>query len=346
MINFDWPLETAGKRGKRINAAQELANAARWDIITAAWQVRGNVRDTLLDWQMAEHRSALLDRQFTLQEHIVDRLQQRMAAGETSRPELVTAQIALHKTQLDQQDAHMKSSDAHARLAGVLGLSAAALAGVRMAEELATNLPPALTAPEARRVALTSRSDILSALANYAAAEDDLQLEIAKQYPDVHLSPGYQYNQGDNQWMLGLTVELPLLNQNQGPVAEAEARRQLAAAKFTALQAQVIGEIDQAVASYSQAQRQLGYGETLLAAEQEQQSATQAQLKAGAADQFDLLAAQLEQVSAALVQMDNTAQMQRARGALEDALQHPLDEFTQAALERLAAPPTEKESQR
>jgi outer membrane protein TolC len=97
---------------------------------------------------------------------------------------------------------------------------------------------------------LQGRSDIQSALAEYAAAEADLQLQIAKQYPDVHLSPGYQYDQGDNKWSLGVTFELPLLNQNQGPIAEARARRLESAARFTELQAKVIGEIDRASAAY------------------------------------------------------------------------------------------------
>ena len=41
--------------------------------------------------------------------------------------------------------------------------------------------------------------------------------------PDVHLNPGYQFDQGDNKWSIGLTFDLPILNQNQGPIAEAKA---------------------------------------------------------------------------------------------------------------------------
>ena len=342
--SLDWPVETAGKRGKRIAGAQALADSARWDIITTAWQVRANVRDTLLDWQIAERRSVLLEQECALQAQIVQRLEQRAAAGEVARPELVTAQIARRRMEADRLAAQAQSSDARARLAGALGLGTAALAGINVASDLPADLPPALTAPEARRVALTTRSDIMGALADYAAAEDDLKLEIAKQYPDVHVNPGYQYNQGDNQWMLGVTLELPVLNQNQGPIAEAEARRKLAAAKFMALQAQVISQLDQAAANYQRAQEQLASGENLSQAEGEQAAATEAQLKAGAADQFDLLAAQLDQAGTTLSQLDNTAQLLRARGALEDALQQPLDALTPAVFQNLTQEPTLKKS--
>jgi len=337
MINFDWPLETAGKRGKRIAGARELASSARWDIVTAAWQVRSTLRETLVDAAAAERRRILLDQEYQLQAQLVQRLEQRLTAGDIARPELVTARIALQKTGQDRLDAETKASDARVRLAGIIGLSAPALDSVRIDYTQTTNLPPAVTAPEARMVALTSRSDIRGALADYAAAEDDLKLEIAKQYPDVHVGPGYQYNQGDNQWMLGLTVELPVLNQNQGPIATAEAKRRLAAAKFTALQAQVISDIDRAVAGYRRAQTQAGSGGQLLATEQEQLTATQGQVAAGAADQFDALGARLELANAALAQLDNDTQVQRARGALEDALQYPLDSLTAETFKQIAA---------
>ena len=344
VINFDWPLETAGKRGKRMAEARELADSARWDIVTAAWQVRSTLREALVDGQVAERRRDLLDQEYQLQAQLVQRLEQRLKAGDIARPELVTAQIALQKSGQDRLDAESRASDARVRLAGIIGLSAATLEGVKIDNSMPTNLPASLTEAEGRLVALTSRSDIRGALADYAAAEDDLKLEIAKQYPDVHLGPGYQYNQGDNQWLLGLTVELPVLNQNQGPIASAEAKRRLAAAKFLALQSQVISDIDRAVAGYRLAQSQAGAGMQLLAAEQQQASATEEQAEAGAADQFETLGAHLELASANLLQLDNDTSVQRARGALEDALQYPLDSLTAETFQHLAAATNPEES--
>jgi outer membrane protein TolC len=152
-------------------------------------------------------------------------------------------------------------------------------------------------------------------------------LEIAKQYPDLHFGPGYAWNNGnagDNQWSLGLTLELPILDQNQGPIAEAEARRKLAAAKFIELQSQVIGEIDRAVSGFRVAEKQLRTGNELLASEQQQQKSTQAQLEVGAADQLDSLNAQLELDNASRAQLENESQLQQALGQLENALQSPL----------------------
>jgi outer membrane protein TolC len=90
------------------------------------------------------------------------------------------------------------------------------------------------------------------------------------------------------------------------------------------LQSQVIGEIDRAVAGWRVAGEQLKTGNELLTAEQQQQKSAEAQLKAGAGDQLDLLNAELESSSAALTQLANETQLQTAFGALEDALQSPL----------------------
>ncbi|HEY5042264.1 MAG TPA: TolC family protein [Verrucomicrobiae bacterium] len=337
-VTFDLPIETAGKRGKRIAEAEKIAESARWNFASAAWQIRSGVRASLLDFKIAGQRAELLQQEFAAQTNIVKRLQQRFDAGEISRPELTTAQIALNKTQMDLSNAKSQQSDARSRLAEALGLSAAALDGEQLDFDFSAPDANPLTSADARLVALRSRADILAALADYAAAEDDLRLEIARQYPDLHLGPGYAWNSGnagDNEWSLGLTLELPILDQNQGPIAEAEARRKLAAAKFVELQSQVIGEIDRAVAGWCVAEEQLKAGDEMLAAEQQQQKSAQAQLEAGAADQLDSLNAQLGLSNAQLAQLDNEAKLQTAFGALEDALQRPADSIA-AVIKKLS----------
>lgn len=335
-VNLDVPIETMGKRSKRIAEAEKLSESARFSFISAAWQIRSGVRGSLLDYKMAGRRAELLQKQFTAQQQIMQRLQQRFDVGTISRAELTLPQIALNKTQIDLNDSLSQQAEARARLAQALGLSAVALDGGEFDFDFSPRPVEQLTSDDARRVALQSRSDILAALADYAAAEDDLRLEIAKQYPDVHLNPGYQFDQGDNKWSLGLTVELPILNQNQGAIAEAAARRKLSAAKFIALQAQVISEIDRAVAAWRVAQAQLAAGDKLLAVQEQSKKSAEVQARAGAADELDRLNAELEFNSAALVQLDSEAKSQTALGVLEDALQRPADSIA-AAIEKISA---------
>ena len=327
-VTLDVPIETAGKRARRIAEAQDVSQSAWWDLITIAWQIRSGVRASLLDFTIAGRRVDLLAAQLAAQEQIVKLLQQRLGAGEISRPELTTAQIALNKTRLDAGDAQTQLANARSELAQSLGVGSLAVDGLHLAFDFSARAPDDLTSTSARRVALLGRSDIRGALADYAAAQDDLRLQIAKQYPDLHLGPGYAWNSGnagDNEWSLGLTLELPILDQNQGPIAEAKARRELAAAQFVARQAKAIGEIERALTGYRVANAQLKIGETLLATEQQQEQSVEAQQQAGAADQLDLFSARAEFGTAALAGLDGQAKFQTALGALEDALQRPAD---------------------
>ena len=323
----DLPIETAGKRGKRIAEAEKISESARWNYVSSAWQIRSGVRAELLDFSAAQKRARLLQKQFVTQNEISRRLSQRFAAGAIARFELVPAQMALNQTQLELSGAQSKLADARSRLAQALGLPLAALAGIQLETDFSPANLKVLSSAAARRAALLGRSDIRAALADYAAAEENLRLEIAKQFPDLHLNPGYQFDQGDSKWTLGFTFELPVLNQNQGPIAESKARRELAAAKFLQLQAQVIGAIDRAVAGLDAARTQLKTGGALLDLTARQQKSVAAQVKAGAAEQLDLLNAEMELNAVRLAQLDSEAQLQAAVGALEDALQRPADDF-------------------
>jgi outer membrane protein TolC len=325
--SLDVPIETAGKRGYRRAQAAQLSEAARLNIATAAWQVRSDLRASLLDFTAASRREALLQGQLQLQEQIVKVLDQQAQAGAIASSEAVTFRIALARAQLDLADAQRQRAEARARVAGVIGVPARALDDTRLAFDLQKDPEAiaALTSAEIRRVALQSRSDILGALAEYAASQSALQLEIAKQYPDVHLAPGYEFDQGDSKWSLGLTVELPVLSQNQGPIAEAKARRQEAAAHFNALQSKVLADIDRAVAVFRATENSSASLRSLAEAQAKRKTSVEAQFKAGAAERLDLLSAQLESATTELVQLDGQLKLHQAAGALEDAVQRPLN---------------------
>ncbi|HZL41849.1 MAG TPA: TolC family protein [Verrucomicrobiae bacterium] len=117
---------------------------------------------------------------------------------------------------------------------------------------------------------------------------------------------------------------MPLLNRNAGPIAEAKARRAAAAARFMALQSKVIGEIDRAVAVLDASRTNMVALQSLLDAQAAQQRSVEAQFKAGAADQLELLGARVQFNTASLTVLDARLKLQQAMSDLEDAVQRPL----------------------
>lgn len=75
---------------------------------------------------------------------------------------------------------------------------------------------------------------MLIAAAEYEAAEKTLELEVRKQYPDLHIGPGYGREDGQDQVLLGLSIPIPILNANRQRIAEARAQRELAQVGFEA----------------------------------------------------------------------------------------------------------------
>ncbi len=321
---LDLPIETAGKRGYRIAQAAQLSEAARLNIASVAWQVRRRVWQSLLDFSAARETESLLKAQRALQAENIRLLQGQREAGAISSFEVTQAKLAADNAQLALRDVERQAAEARGQLAEAIGIPLQALDGVELSFVGLDALPTEVPATEARRQALLHRADILSALSEYAASESALQLEIAKQYPDVHLNPGYEFDQGDNKWSLGLSVTLPVLNQNQGAIAEAEARRKESAASFNALQARVLAEIDCGVTGYRAALGKQGDAASMLANQAKQESAMKARLAAGDVSRSDVLAAQIELAAGRLAQLDARIKAQQALGQLEDALQQPL----------------------
>jgi outer membrane protein, heavy metal efflux system len=325
-VHLDWPIETAGKRGYRIAAAEGRASAARLDLTAQGWSVRGALRASLIDVAAANARVEELEREAAAQERLLALLEQRASAGALSQADLVPPRLDRIRTRADLAAARRQQGESRAGLAAALGLPARALEGVPIPFPLdpGPDDPASLESSEARRRALLGRADVLAALADYAASESTLQLQIARQYPDLHVGTGYQFDQGEDKWALGLFLDLPVLDRNRGPIAEAEAGRREAAARFEALQAQVIAEVDAAVATDRGAREQLDQGRALVAEQRESLERAEAAFRAGALDRVALRGAELELARSELALLDAQTAVQRALAQLEQAVQPPL----------------------
>ncbi len=316
------PIETAGKRGRRMEQALAAAEAARWRVSTRAWAARSRVRAAMLEVHGARQNTALLQSEQRLHEEAIKKLSAQMEAGDVSPFELTQARLMLNRTRLALQDAQRMEVTGESRLAAAVGVPLAALRVARLDFSSFARLP-ATGAGAARRLALTRRADLMALLADYAAAESALRLEIARQYPDVRLGPGFDYNQGQNRWQLGISMDLPL-NGNRGPVAQAEARRVTAEKRFVAQQLTVQGELDVALAAYRASRAKVETAASLSAEAVTAADTTKRVVDAGELSPLEHTRRQIEASTAKVALMAAEMEAQAAAGALEDAMQAPL----------------------
>ncbi len=323
-FSLDIPIETAGKRGYRLDQAHAAAQSAALQIVTTEWQVRRRVRKSLVELYAATQRAEFLAHEQQTQDQTLRALDERVAAGEISRPELIQQRLLYNQSQLLLRDAERMKAESRAALADAVGIPASAIDSIQLDLSEFARTPEAVAADRLRSKAMLRRTDVLSALADYTASEAALHLEIAKQYPDFHFNPGYLWDQGQDKWFITPTVELPVFHHNQGPIAEATGKRAEAAAKFRAQQMKAAGEIDKALATFRGALKKLQTADSLLASQEKQKQSAEVLLKAGETDRLALLSAEVEYEATNVSRLDALAEAQQALGQLEDAAQTTL----------------------
>ena len=176
-------------------------------------------------------------------------------------------------------------------------------------------LSPALS-DERRAEALIGRPDLIRTLHEYDIADTAVRSEVARRWPDFHLTPGYAWDKGgvrenqlnetlhDNE--IGLSTELPLFNRNQGAIGEAVARRELAGKHLEAVQANLFEQMERAERAWPHAR--IAW-----------------QNAASAADRSSALTAAAAAIEAQLLSLDAAYEAQQAFAELESAYRRPLD---------------------
>ncbi|HTL66081.1 MAG TPA: TolC family protein [Lacunisphaera sp.] len=332
-VSLDFLLPMGRTRATRVAAAQLAAEAARLDLVATVWEVRSELHQALLEWSAATRHSALLETEADLQRQLAALAQKRLDAGAAAAPEVAVIRSAALRAGLAAAEAARQVPAARARVAAALGVPLTALDDL----PLAPSTPPGLTPADigaARTIALQHRADVLAALARCESARSSLALELSGINPDVHLGPGFQWDQGQDKWSASFSFELPIFNRHEGPIALARARFDEAAARLTSVQAHIIAELDEATANRAAASAQGDLLRQLQAALDRQEKMAEARLRSGGADRSEYLNARSEAVAGRIALADADAALARAEARVEDALQVPfahLDALTPPA---------------
>jgi len=213
--------------------------------------------------------------------------------------------------------------EALSHLAQAIGLPVNALENIQFDFSDFETRPGPLPVPEARRTALLNRADLLAALAEYNAAQMSLKEEVAKQYPDVQIGPGYSFDQSEDKWSLGVSLNLPVFNRNQGAIKSAEAKRDAAAAVFLQRQESISAEIDLAINDYGAFAAQYRSSRKLEKQTAKLAKTTLEMVRLGEVSELESLQAALQHSRSQQEFLQAKTKGLEALGRLENAMQHP-----------------------
>lgn len=329
-LALELPLTGASRRTARLARADAESGEAQWQLALRAWQVRSEVRDAYVRWHLAQLAAAALDSERALRRRETALFDKRLAVGAVGAIEPARARQRESDTARQHAAAVRAVQRARDELAQAVGLAPDTIGGMVLAA-LPAEVPPIQRTDLLQRTALHDRLDVRAALERYAASEAALQLEIARQIPELSIKPGYAWDQGDNRWSLGLSALLPLLDRNSGPIAEARTQREVQAARFLALQARAIAELHGAQQRAAAARADLDAARAQAAQEAAIAARVERRLASGDADRLEQVGALIAGVIAQRRVVEAQAAQWQALGSLEDAVQRPLDAIATAA---------------
>jgi len=257
-LSIDIPIATNNKRAIKVEKAEQHAEAARMAVAETAWQLRHQIANDLIEYHQLQAEIALLDEELSMQTAISVMIEKRVNAGVASKTELSTIHLLTLKTQHALNEKRAQSELIKAQLAADVGLSPEkftainikpfALDSILAVQAKTLNTPTA--SKQLQTDALLNRIDIRRSLAEYAAAEAEIKLQLAKQVPDITLSPGILFDFGDTIWSLGFSSLLNSLHQNTALIEQAKQLRAVQGKQFEHLQATTIAALHQAHVRY------------------------------------------------------------------------------------------------
>ena len=324
-LSVNWLLRSRERRRLHLRIAEIDASAAELRLMDRIWSVRAALDAALSAARGARRRLGLVQRRGAALKRLFDLQKARVGLGEDPPGELYVLQQARSETQQQAAELRAQVAAADAGTARSLGMPQRALDGVRVVWPDWGDPPP--IAPEALRRAtereLLSRADLGAAIDVYDAAEARLKLEVARQYPQFNLGPGYYWDHGIAKFPFNLGFTLPL-HHNAAAIAAARAQRDLAAERMLALQTTIQQRIDAARRAEDGARSALDAARQRLDAARRGVRQADLELKLGESDAARDLEARVSCVQARIDVVQSRAALQDARDALESALHAPL----------------------
>jgi len=240
-LGLEWSPPQPGVYGARTASARAEARAARDDFRERAADLEAKVRSAHAQIVALEQELALAEKSVGTRRRIHQAVKERVARGAATRIDLSLIAVSLARGEQERDLLVLARASATSELESLLGL----LAGQSLAQVAGpTPSPPEPSAPEpstppagdgSQRAdaelvqrARSARPQIRADRARTEAADQILAAERAKRYPWLELQARYRrHDQANypNDLTLGLAITLPILSQNSGPIAAAEATR-------------------------------------------------------------------------------------------------------------------------
>jgi len=247
-------IEVAGQRSLRGRAAQLGVSRAESTVRNAARETVAEASATYFEAFSTRQQLRLAEATLALNERLLSAVRIQAREGEISALEADLAEIDYGRSRARVLSSRREATRAEQELKRLVGIAPGQ--PLRLAEDFpGAPVPGALHADSLIAVALARRPDLA---ARSAAAEQFRALAgLARREALPNLRVGVVAERdedgGSPRFGVGVGVPIPVLNRNQGRVAEQQARAEQATLEARAVEARIRTQVTEAVRAYASA---------------------------------------------------------------------------------------------
>ncbi|MCD2453658.1 TolC family protein [Methylicorpusculum oleiharenae] len=249
-----YPLEIFWLRPQRIETAKLDVEQTAHRLVQTGLDLIRDVRVAHAELTLAKERLKLAHSSVTLNQNIAELTHARLRAGDASELEVTNAQVDSLQAQEQQGRFRHDCEIAKERLRNLAGLSLE-----QWPENISAEKLPDSNKFDAEKLlteALNARPDLRAAEINVESAAERIGLAKAEVFKLTASLNAKQVN-GPLLAGPGLDVTLPIVNQNQGGIAQAQARFDKAARQYVATRQRIALDVREAHARLQQASESL-----------------------------------------------------------------------------------------
>lgn len=252
-FSVNQPVELPNLRRTRIRAAEIGRQSTEFTLREARLEVFGAVRQAYLEVLRRRAEQEAASENLVLLEDLRRRIQAQVKAGEAARLELVRADAELASARLQVKSAELRRTIALSSLYGAIGtpLGDPQLVPLR---DKALVLPPL---EELRGEAISSHPSVAFAASETRRSEAILAFEKAQRMPQPTVWVDVFQQPDAAQYRFGVSLSLPVWNQREGPIGEAQAAQRRSNAVAQQRRLEVSAAVERAYNLYVVASQQV-----------------------------------------------------------------------------------------
>lgn len=315
------PIEVGGKRGRRIELAEQERAIAELRHQQLAWQIRQDVRRSFWQAFLAQREFELLEENARLFEQITNYHEIRVREGAMAEADLIRVRLEEQRLQLTREEAAVHAERSRMELVRAMGGGIYRPDFALVAEPM-TSLPArGVGVKELMGKVLEARPDLQSMAAEVERARRRVRLAEAQSRPDWELIFGYKRTEGFNTMLGGVSIPLPFFDRNQGNILFSRSEVDRAEALLRERRRQAQTEVEGAIAALGRRVSMLRQiEEGMLERAEESWQISLAAYREGATDLLRLLDAQRSRNEVRLLRIRTRLELQMSLVDLEEAV--------------------------